>query len=376
MNSLKIVAETKNLANLLSSVTNIVEKTSPKAVLNNVKLEAVDNILIIYATDLDISIKANITTRVIKPGEVTVSAKLLSDIIKKIPNDEVTIEYLPERDQLSINTESCEFILSTIPVKEFPVLEYFEYNNAFSLNAKDLLNLIETTAFAMSFEENRYNLNGIFLHKNSSCNLAVAATDSYRLALASINYAIEAEDFGIILPKKTTDELLKILKQNKAETITIEISPRLVKFSIANLIITSKIIEGTFPNYNTFIPEGNNNNLLLDAKKLSDAIDRVSTINFDKFKAVKLNINSVGMEISSFGQFKDVAKEYIAFDGLSNYEGESLVVGFNPKYLLDVLKLFSSELCSVKFKDGFSAVLIEKHGEVINNKFVVMPIKV
>jgi len=372
---LKITAETKVLGMILSSVGNIVDKNNPKPVLNNIKLEAGDSTLMIYATDLDISIRASISTQVIKTGEVTVSGKLLNDIIKKIPDAEVTLEYLIERDQLAVKTSSCEFILSTLPVKEFPILEYFEYQHKITIKSKDLLNLIESTAFSMSYEETRYNLNGVFIHKNMDGFLEVAATDCHRLALVRSNDKIDSDDFGIIIPKKTTDEVVKLLKITKFDEITLEVSPRLIKFTIGNVILTSKIIDGIFPEYNNFLPKNNENILIIDAKILADAIDRVSTINHDKFKAVKLNINSVGIEVWSFGQFKDAAKESILLENSCSYSGENLTVGFNPKYLLDILRLFGSELCIIKFKDAFSSVLIEKHN-VSNYQFVVMPIKV
>jgi len=371
---LKITAETKTLGSILSSVGNIVDKNNPKPVLNNVKLEANDNHLMIYATDLDISIRASMTTQVIKTGEVTVSGKLLNDIIKKIPDAEVTLEYLSERDQLAVKTASCEFILSTLPVKEFPILEYFEYSHKLVLKPKELLNLIDSTSFSMSYEETRYNLNGIFIH-NIDGFIEIAATDCHRLALAKSPYKMDINDFGIIVPKKTTDEVTKLLKSTKADEITLEISSRLIKFTIGNVILTSKLIEGTFPDYSNFLPKDNENILTIDAKILSDAIDRVSTINHDKFKAVKLNINSVGIEVWSFGQFKDAAKESIILENNCSYVGENITVGFNPKYLLDILHLFGNDLCTIKFKDAFSSVLIEKNN-IDNYQFVVMPIKV
>lgn len=372
---LKIVAETKALGAILSSVGNIVDKNNPRPVLNNVKLEVGDNNLLIYATDLDISIRASIATRVIKVGEVTVSGKLLNEIIKKIPDSEVTLEYLTERDQLAVKTPSCEFILSTLPVKEFPILEYFEYQHYIAIKSKELLNLIESTAFSMSFEETRYNLNGVYIHSNANEFISFAATDCHRLALAKSKPRDEINNFGVIIPKKTTDEVVKLLKFTKCDEVTLEISSRLIKFTIDNIVLTSKIIDGDFPDYNNFLPKNNENILIIDAKLLADAIDRVSTINHDKFKAVKLNINSVGIEVWSFGQFKDAAKESILLEGSSSYSGDNLTVGFNPKYLIDILRLFSNELCVIKFKDAFSAVLIEKYHDK-NYQFVVMPIKV
>lgn len=378
-NEFKVIAETKTLSNMLSNITGIVEKVNTKPILNNVKLEAGVDGLTINATDLDISIKAEIPVQLINPGAITVNAKLFADIIKKISYSEVSLEVASEREQLIIKAANSEFTLSTISSQEFPNLEYFEYRNSTQIQVKELCKLIESTAFSMSSEETRYNLNGIYLHQNDKGYLAVAATDCHRLAFACSQEECKGEEIiGVIIPRKATDELIKLLKNEKhaTEKIFIEMNQRLIRFKLPKITLTSKIVEGNFPQYTSFIPKGNNNHLIIDAKILAEAIDRVSTISSDKLKAVKLNINSLGVEVWSFGQFKDVAKELIELKEPSSYNGVDMVVGFNPKYLLEVLKLCYGNLCNISLNDAFSPVLIEKVEDPENYKFVIMPIKV
>ncbi|MCF8462363.1 MAG: DNA polymerase III subunit beta [Rickettsiaceae bacterium] len=378
-NELKIIAETKTLSNMLSNIIGIVEKVNTKPILNNVKLEAGVDGLTLNATDLDISIKAELPVQLVTPGIVTVNAKLFSDIVKKISAKEISLETAPEREQLIIKAGNSEFTLSTISPQEFPNLEYFEYRNAAQISVKELCELIESTAFSMSNEETRYNLNGVYLHQNENGYLAVAATDCHRLAFACSKQECSSEEIiGVIIPRKATDELIKLLKNEKheSEKVLVEMNQRLIRFKLPKITLTSKIIEGNFPSYSSFIPQSNNYHLIIDAKILAEAIDRVSTISSDKLKAVKLNINALGVEVWSFGQFKDVAKELIEFREPWSYSGNDIVVGFNPKYLLEVLKLCYGSLCNISLLDCFSPVLIQKLDDQENYKFVIMPIKV
>jgi DNA polymerase-3 subunit beta len=373
-----ITLSRQELIKAMSHVHSVVEKKNILPILSNVKLGATNNTLQISATDMDVAVTENLPVTVNLEGELTVSAHLFYDILKKMPDSEIKCCYEHETSKLKILGENREFSLSVLPASEFPMIEQVESDYSFSLKSEELKTLIEKTKFAMSTEETRYNLNGIYLHFrdiDSGRYFSSAATDAHRLALSSVlseedsNDGIEAP--GIILPKKTAFELKKITDEAPDKQVYIELSSSKIKFSCGSFTLISKLIDGNFPDYNAFIPASYKSKLVINTRDFSSVVDRVSTITMEKFRAIKLDIKQNSIYVSATGEAGGSAFETLE----GELEGEELEIGFNPRYLLDVLSVIESEQVELQMQDSFSPVLLKAEDEP-NSIFVVMPIKV
>ena len=267
--ALDIVVHTKDLIHILGLSTSVVEKRNVIPILSNLKLEVEGNKLIVTATDMDLSLQQNLTVQAKNHGSLTVPAQTFSEIIRKIPDPEISLRFITETEQLEISSKNCEFTLATLPVKDFPAMEDIGSSHHIHLESKMLAELLEHTKFAMSTEETRYNLNGIYLHiKSSTPNmLSAAATDGHRLSSASVNLGKDLATFGVILPRKTVQELLKILKDPTLaeKPLDLQLGQNRVKFICENVTLISKLIDGSFPEYQSFIPENNPHKLTIKA---------------------------------------------------------------------------------------------------------------
>lgn len=377
--ALDIVVHTKDLIHILGLSTSVVEKRNVIPILSNLKLEVEGNKLIVTATDMDLSLQQNLTVQAKNHGSLTVPAQTFSEIIRKIPDPEISLRFITETEQLEISSKNCEFTLATLPVKDFPAMEDIGSSHHIHLESKMLAELLEHTKFAMSTEETRYNLNGIYLHiKSSTPNmLSAAATDGHRLSSASVNLGKDLATFGVILPRKTVQELLKILKDPTLaeKPLDLQLGQNRVKFICENVTLISKLIDGSFPEYQAFIPENNPHKLTIQAKILSSAIDRVSTITIDKHRAVKLHLDENQLEISASGETRGIGHEVITLNDSDIYNGTPMHIGFNPRYILDALNVVENSIITIELNDSSSPTLI-KAIDYPNSYFVVMPVKV
>lgn len=378
--NLEICIQTKDLAHALSFTTSIVEKRNVLSELSNIKITAKNNLLEISATDMDIYLNQSIGAEVISEGQTSVCTQTISDIIRKIPDSKVTLKQLSDSSKLEITGVNCRFELLTLPPENFPVIEDISSDNSFEISCQRLTKIIEYTHFAISTEETRYNLNGIYMHISDK-DFRGVATDGHRLSIASVVLDKKNKDFGVIVPRKAVTELLKIIKDSKnaQPDIQISLASNKIKFQCNNLILISKLIDGTFPDYSSFIPKDNESHLTVNTKLLASAIDRVATVTVDKFRAVKLAIEDKAMKITAFGEAKGAASEHLEFSEEKNnyckFSGTEITIGFNPKYVSDVLSAIQEEQVDIYLKDSFSPVLI-KSKEDTHNNFVIMPVKV
>jgi DNA polymerase-3 subunit beta len=379
-NNLEVLIQTKDLVHALSFASSVVEKRNVLSELSNIKLVVKNGTVEIGATDMDLYLKQDIGAEVISEGETTVSTQTISDIVRKIPDTEIRLKQLAESDKLEITGKNCRFELLTLPAIQFPAMEDIDSEVNLSVLCGDFARIVEYTNFAMSNEETRYNLNGIYMHVKEKKFCAVA-TDGHRLSIASTALPKEAAEFGVIVPRKTVGELLKIVKdaKNIQSELYIFLSSNKIKFKCNNLILISKLIDGTFPEYSSFIPVDNENKLTISTKLLAGAIDRVATVTVDKFRAVKMSIDSKVMEITASGEAKGAASENLLFSEEDNnycsFSGSDVSIGFNPKYISDVLGAINEDKVDIYFKDAFSPVLI-KTTQNPEDSFVVMPVKV
>lgn len=379
-NDFDVTVQTMDLSYILNFSSSIVEKRNALPILGHVKLEAKSGRLFLTATDMDLSICQEIGAEVKKEGSITVHNQTFSDIVRKITDKTMSLEFVESSNQLEIRTQNCEVSLATLPAHEFPTMDYFAPKQEITIDAEVLVSLLECTKFAISTEETRYNLNGVYLHSievDGNHMLAAAATDGHRLSTCRSNLEVENE-FGIILPRKTVSEMFKILKDSEMidNELKISIGHNRVMLECKHLVLISKLIEGSFPDYKVFIPVSNNNDLTIPSKILTSVVDRVATVAADKFPAVKLSVMEDQLELAAQGEAKGLAHEIIPINGDSvKYDGGQITIGFNPKYLLDVLSAVGDDEVMIKLSDGFSPALI-KSKNYPGADFVIMPVKV
>ncbi len=378
-NNFNITVLTKDLIHVLNFATGIVDKRTVKPILGNVKLEAIENNLMLTATSPDISLKMSIGADVRSEGATTVNILTFSDIVRKLSDESINLTYNQETEQIEVKGHKFNSHLSTLPSSEFPTLDNIHKTSEFEVSAKSLLRIISQTEFAMSTEETRYNLNGIYL--NSTGNKAINATalDGHRLATSSEPVAIKNE-FGLILPKKTVFELIKILKDTHytEQQVTVSFDSNRISFAIGNLQIISKLIDASFPDYTSLIPELSENKLVIHSKLLSNVVDRVATITQDKYKAIKFAVSTKMIEISAFGESKGSAKEEITNsddDQKFLFEGTSITIGFNPKYLLDILKNLDDHEIEIFFTNSSQPLLVRPL-LYTEDRHIIMPMNV
>lgn len=377
---LEIIVQTKDLMRGLGFTWSVVEKRNVINALNNVKLTAISNKLEIGATDIDLYLNQSLGAEVIKEGHTTVSAQTLSDIVKRIHDEEIKLVQQQGSDKLELIGKNCRFELLTLPADKFPNMEEVSSKQTITLPCKELARMLEYTSFAMSQEETRYNLYGLYMHMDNDkfCN---AATDGHRLSLATFATNSSADQLGVIVPKKTVNELGKIIKDpsNVESNIKITFAENRIKFEMDNCQIVSKLIDQVFPEYSNFIPQDNESVLEVNRKMLASAIDRVAAITVDKFRAVKITIDKESLKITASGEAKGAASEMLPFSDQEkeycSFKGDELAIGFNPKYLGEVLGAIKEERVSLFLNDTQSPVLIKTTIDS-GDSFVVMPVKV
>ncbi len=383
MDKLNIIAETKVLVQALSFANSVVEKRNIIAALENVKLAAKGNMLEIIAANSDIYLSQSIRAQVISEGEITVPTQTFTDIVRKITDQEVTLKVPSNSSQFEVVGRNCQFSLATLPANHFPAMEDIKEEASLKVACSELTKIIEHTHFSISLEETRYNLNGIYLHTRKG-ELLAASTDGHRLSVAStaFNNASNVQDFGVILPRKTIEEIIRIFKDAKNIQADIEIilGVNKIKFIYNNIILLSRLIDGTFPSYEEFIPKKNNSKLIINAKLLAEVIDRVATVTIDRFRGIKLFCSVDHIEITASGESRGSATEKVPYSqessSLCQFAGEeTILIGFNPKYLLDILNTIKNNHIEFYFTDSSSPVLI-KLPDNTNYTFVVMPVKI
>src|ERR1700685_3787700 len=276
---MKITVERSELLKSLGHVHRVVERRNTIPILANVLLRADRSKLSLKATDLDVEVTDTIAAEVGPGGSTTVPAHMFFDIVRKLPEGaQIVLDSSGDRAALAIRAGRSRFTLQTLPESDFPDLAPGEMTHKFSLKAADLKRLIDKTQFAISTEETRYYLNGIYLHAAGAAKtptLRAVATDGHRLAQMELELPKGAAGVpGIIVPRKTVNEVQRLMEDGEAE-VAIELSPGKIRFTIGPTILTSKLIDGTFPDYGRVIPANNDKELIVDRKEFDAAVGRV-----------------------------------------------------------------------------------------------------
>ena len=367
-----------DLLKALSHIHGIVEVRHTLPILSNIILEAKDDKLILSSTNLDIYCSDKIKAEVLQSGEVSVSAVTFFEIIKRLPSGSEVLMIMEEgENEIRLTCGRSKFNLSTLKTDDFPIISDSDLSTNFVLSADELIRIIDKTKFAVSNEETRYYLNGIFLHKaerNSIQFLRAVATDGHRLAQYDIPLPQGAEDItGIIIPKKTIYELRKVLDDANGD-VSVSLNENKIKFSFNDLKVVSKVIDGTFSDYTKVIPQKNDKNFKTNNSDLKNAIDRVSAVAANeesKSKAIKFCIENNSLSLSVESQSKGSANEMIDV----NYSGDKVDIGFNSKYIIDICNEVDGDEISISLSDSISpAIILDKTDE--NLFFVLMPMRI
>tara|TARA_B100001989_G_C24527633_1_gene459631 strand:- start:131 stop:1246 length:1116 start_codon:yes stop_codon:yes gene_type:complete len=371
---MKLSIERAALLRSLNHVQSVVERRNTIPILSNVLMKAEDGVLSLCSTDMDLEINESVAANVSEPGATTAPAHTFHDIVRKLPGDsDVEIELKPDGTQIIVKSGRSQFKLSCLPVADFPEISTGDLPNNFSIPATDLRALIDRTKFAMSTEETRYYLNGIYLHAAESNGVNVlraVATDGHRLARFEMPLPESATDMpGIIIPRKTILEIRKLI-EDAADQINISLSEGKIRFAFDHIVLTSKLIDGTFPDYGRVIPEGNDKIVEVDPKAFSSAIDRVSTISDEKSRALKITLNGKQMTLSANSPESGSATEEMEVNGDSTIE-----IGFNAKYLLDITSQIEGEGCRMTLADSGSPTIIQDNSDT-SSLYVLMPLRV
>jgi DNA polymerase-3 subunit beta len=372
---MKVTIERAELLKSLGHVHRVVERRNTIPILANVLVRAEKSALSLKATDLDLEIIESISAEVAPAGSTTVPAHMFYEIVRKLPEgSQVVLESSSDRAMLAIKAGRSRFTLQTLPESDFPDLAAGDMTHKFTLAAADLKRLIDKTQFAISTEETRYYLNGIYLHvagSGKAQTLRAVATDGHRLAQTDLPVPAGAAGMpGIIVPRKTVTEVQRLIEDNKAE-VSIELSPAKIRFTIGEVVLTSKLIDGTFPDYQRVIPSGNDKELVVDKKDFEAAVDRVSTVSSERGRAVKLSLSGGKLILSVTNPDSGSATEEIEVD----YTADPIDIGFNSRYLLDIAAQLDGEVAVLRLADPGSPTLIEDK-DANGALYVLMPMRV
>ena len=370
---MRVTLERSAFLKALNHVQSVVERRNTIPILSNVLLQAAKGEVKLRATDLDIEIVETAAAEVTREGSVTVPAHLLYEIVRKLPDGaQLELDQNQDKGRVAVIAGRSRFALQALPPEDFPDLASGDTGNTFSVSAEDFKFLIEKTRFAISTEETRYYLNGIYLHDvPSGPFLRAVATDGHRLAQAQIARPEGAANMtGVIIPRKTVLEVAKLLEGQDSDVV-ISLSSSKIKFEIGQIMLTSKLIDGTFPDYERVIPRNNDKILEIDRKLFSDAVDRVSTISMEKSRAVKLAVSDSRVSLIVNNPDSGSAEEEVA----ATYTADDMEIGFNARYLLDVASQVKDETLRFELQDAGSPTVIRDPKDA-RALYVLMPMRV
>ncbi len=372
---MKITIERSNLLNALGHVQSVVEKRTTIPILSNVLLNAGDGVLRLCATDMDLEITDAVEANIVNQGATTVPAHTFYDIIRKLPDEStVELELNDEGTGMTVTCGRSVFKLGCLSRDDFPEMTTNQTSHSFSVPVSLIKDMIDRTKFAISTEETRYYLNGIYMHATSNGEeevIRAVATDGHRLARFEKPLPEGASGIpGVIIPRKTVQELRKLLDET-GEDIKIDLSDKMIRFNFGHIVLTSKLIDGTFPDYERVIPTNNNKVLDVDPKLFTKAVDRVSTIAVEKTRAIKLSIKGTTMTLSANNAESGSATEEIevAYDDPAEID-----IGFNARYLLDVTQQLGNS-CRMTMEDQASPTIVQDNDDP-SSLYVLMPMRV
>ena len=374
---MKLTIERADLLRSLGHIQSVVERRNTIPILANVMLRAEGERLELTATDMDLEIVESVAAQIHRPGATTAPAHTLYDIVRKLPDgSQVDIDCTGDPATLSLRAGRSSFRLGCLPVEDFPSMAEGDLPHSFAFATNDLMALLDRTRFAVSTEETRYYLNGIYLHAAASADIGqpairAVATDGHRLARVEMPLPDGADGMpGIIVPRKTVGELRKLL-EDTADPVRVSLSDSKIRFGFGATVVTSKLIDGVFPEYERVIPSANDKLMEVDGKSFAEAVDRVSTIATDKSRAVKLSLQGATLTLSATGAENGSATEALEVA----YRSDPLEIGFNARYLLDITQQIEGDVAQFAMADAASPTVIRDRADS-SALFVLMPMRV
>ena len=373
---MKLVIERAALLRSLSHIQSVVERRNTIPILSNVLIEARDEALKLTATDMDLSIVESAPAEVSTAGATTVPAHTLYEIVRKLPDGaQVGLDQSGDANRITLSAGRSRFTLACLPTEDFPMLSTGDLPVNFSIGAGELRSLIDRTRFAISTEETRYYLNGIYVHATQSNDLDVlraVATDGHRLARVEMPLPEGASGMpGVIVPRKTVNELYKLIDDVAGE-IRVALSETRIRFSMDDLEVTSKLIDGTFPDYQRVIPANNDKTMEVDCSAFKDAVDRVSTISSEKSRGVKLSMTNATLTLSANSPDSGTAQEELE---VTFGHDAVLEIGFNSRYLLDIAQQIEGSEARFSMADAASPTIVQDAADE-SALYVLMPMRV
>ena len=372
---MKVTLERAALLKSLGHVHRVVERRTTIPVLSNVLIEAIGGKLSLRASALDMEVSESIAADVSQDGATTLPAHTLYDIIRKLPEGaQVSLEISGDNGQMLLRSGRSRFMLQTLPASDFPSLSVGDLSHKFTIPATELKKMIDQTQFAISTEETRYYLNGIYVHTTEVDGhnvLRAVATDGHRLARVEVLAPAGAVGMpGIIIPRKAVAEVQK-LGEDAGNDVLVELSATKARFTFGDVVLTTKLIDGTFPDYGRVIPAGNDKRLVVDRKPFTDAVDRVSTISSERGRAVKLALADGKLTLSVSNPDSGSASEELEVD----YDSAPMDIGFNARYLLDITNQLAGDTALFKLADSGSPTLVQDR-DGASALYVLMPMRV
>ena len=372
---MKLTIDRSDLLRALSHVQRVVERRNTIPILSNVLLSASSGSLQLTATDLDIEAVDAADAQVDQEGGLTAPAQTLFDVVRKLPETaEVQLEFLPDNQRLSIQAGRSRFALPTLPAADFQTMNKDEGTVSFSIDVADLKRLIDKTRFAISTEETRYYLNGVYLHVaegEDGAKLRAVATDGHRLALSEIDAPQGCEGLpGVIIPRKAVSEIRRLIDGYDG-VIEVSASEAKIVFTAGRAVLTTKLIDGSFPDYARVIPQNNDQTLKVGNVALEKAVDRVATVSAERSRSVKMSLEADKVVLTVNHAETGHGVEEVE----GEYAGEPMEIGFNARYLLDVFQQVDGDEILFDFNDPASPALVRDPTDPAS-RYVLMPLRV
>ena len=371
---MKLIIKKDEILKGLQRIQGVVEKKNTMPILSNMLLIADDRGVEIIATDLEIGLRGRYAATVDKPGAVTVSAKKMYEIVRELPADDIQIN-VEENNWVRIQTGHSQFKLVGLPRDEYPALPDVAEEGMIVIEGDTLRDMIKKTLYAVGENDARYVLNGLFVHMTQTkggINIRMVGTDGHRLSMIDRVVDAKHKEEGIIIPKKAMVELRRLLEEDAPKTeLRLGFSKNHALFKRDGLVMVSKLIDGNYPNYLQVVPSKSTKKVTVSKDAFTHAVKRVSILSKEKTNAVKLQLESGQLILSTNNPEVGEANEELAVD----YKGEAIAIGFNSRYLMDVLMAMDRETISLELSDALSPCLITEEGDE-NYKCVVMPMRV
>lgn len=365
---MKFQIEKENLLNPLQKIIGAVEKRQTMPALSNVLIRTTENSLTLTATDLEIELVSQLDMIIDEPGEITVPARKLLDICKSLPNEAI-IKFSVNDTKALIQSGRSRFSLATLPATDFPALDAINSVYEFEIPQQLLRDIIDKTAFAMAQQDVRYYLNGL-LFEVSANYLRAVATDGHRLAFCEKETTADIADIKqVILPRKGVLELVRLLSDTD-DKVKIVLGTNHLQVEFNDLRLTSKLIDGRFPDYNRVMPDSGSNIVIADREQLRQALLRTSILSNEKYRGIRLTLEKNLIKLQAQNPDQEEADVELEVD----YKGDDIEIGFNVNYMLDVLNVTNSEMAQASLRDSNSSFLLS-YPDQTDCKYVIMPMR-